>query len=166
MQYAALVTWVVTAALGFYMLVTWASQGGVRSGSGTASHFRPPVVFGHFLLAAAGLVVWLVYLVNDSTGLAWIAFVDLLVDAGIGDTLVYRWYRDRNAGAETSGTGGGRRASSAGRTSGGTMTDPATGGGVGLAEQRIPPAAVAAHGVFAVLTVVLVLLTALGVGGS
>jgi hypothetical protein len=44
-----------------------------------ASHFRPPVVFGHFLLAAAGLVVWIVYVVSDSQALAWVAFVDLLV---------------------------------------------------------------------------------------
>src|SRR4051794_35527051 len=49
MAVAALITWVVTAGLGFYMLRTWISNGGARdSGS---SHFRPPVVFGHFLLA-------------------------------------------------------------------------------------------------------------------
>ena len=165
MQYAALITWIVTAALGAYMLATWVSQGGTRSGSGTASHFRPPVVFGHFLLAAAGLVVWLIYLVNDSTALAWVAFVDLLVVAIIGDTLVLRWYKDRKADAAAGGATGGRRGTTTGAT-GNTMTDPATGRGLGLAEQRIPPAAVAAHGVFAVATVVLVLLAALQVGGS
>jgi manganese efflux pump family protein len=164
MQYAALITWIVTAALGAYMLATWVAQGGTRSGAGAASHFRPPVVFGHFLLAAAGLVVWLIYLVNDSTALAWIAFVDLLVVAVIGDTLVLRWYKDRKADAGAGGASGGRRAGTGGQATGDTMTDPATGRGVGLAEQRIPAAAVAAHGVFAVATVVLVLLAALQVG--
>ena len=37
MQYAALVTCIVTAALGFYMLATWVSQGGTRSGAGSIS---------------------------------------------------------------------------------------------------------------------------------
>ena len=163
MQYAALITWIVTAALGAYMLATWVSQGGTRTGSGAASHFRPPVVFGHFLLAAAGLVVWLIYLVNDSTALAWVAFVDLLVVAVIGDTLVLRWYKDRKADTGAAGASAGRRGGTAGAR-GDTMTDTATGRGLGLAEQRIPPAAVAAHGVFAVATVVLVLLAALQVG--
>jgi hypothetical protein len=164
MALAALITWVLTAGLGFFMLGTWVSNGGTRTdGSGT-SHFRPPVVFGHFLLAAAGLVVWVVYLVTDSQALAWAAFVDLLVVAGIGDTLVYRWFKDRK-------TGGGRPADSSGSRHEAGGSAARAGGAVGthpplLAEQRIPQAAVAAHGVFAVATVVLVLLTALGVGGS
>jgi hypothetical protein len=41
--------------------------------------------FGHFLLAALGLLVWVVYVINDSQGLAWVAFVDLVVVAGLGD---------------------------------------------------------------------------------
>jgi hypothetical protein len=59
-----------------------------------AGHSRPPVVFGQFL-AALGLLVWVVYVIDDSQGLAWVAFVDLVVVAGLGDTLVYRWVKDR-----------------------------------------------------------------------
>jgi len=157
MAVAALITWVVTAGLGFYMLRTWISNGGARdSGS---SHFRPPVVFGHFLLAAGGLVLWVVYVVNDSRALAWVAFADLLVVAVLGDLLVYRWTKDRR--------GAGAPASSAGNqgAAGDTMTVGAREvGAVRLAEQRIPTPAVALHGVVAVTTVVLVLLSALGVG--
>jgi len=157
MAWAALVTWVITAGLGFFMLATWVSQGGARSGG--TSHFQPPVVFGHFLLGAAGLVVWIIYLLNDNETLAWVAFADLVLVALIGDTLVYRWIKDRRAGVRgplaTAGTG----------TVSSTATGTAT-SAVGLAEQRIPLAAVIAHGVFAVTTIVLVLLAALEVGGS
>jgi hypothetical protein len=162
MEYAALVTWLVTAVLGFVMLATWAAHGGLRAADGAASHFRPPVVLGHFLLAAAGLVVWLVYLVQDSTALAWVAFVVLVVVAVIGDTLVLRWYKDHTTGGEGAAGGG----FPSGGTAGDTLTRPEAGRGAALAEQRIPPTVVAAHGVFAVATVVLVLLTALGIGGS
>jgi hypothetical protein len=164
MALAALITWVITAGLGFLMLGTWISNGGTRTDGSAASHFRPPVVFGHFLLAALGLLVWVVYVINDSQGLAWVAFVDLVVVAGLGDTLVYRWFKDRQAGdAGQTGSSGLRRG--AGGSRGGA------GGAVGtrstlLAEQRIPPAVVVTHGVFAVATVVLVLLAALDVGGS
>jgi hypothetical protein len=159
MAVAALITWVITAGLGFFMLGTWIAKGGARAqtaaamvdgeaapgggsagvGAGaepTSSHFPPPVVFGHFLLAATGLVLWIVYVVNDNETLAWIALVILLVVAGLGDFLVLRWIKDRRISIG------------------------------GLAEQHIPTAVVAVHGVFAVTTVVLVLLAALEVGGS
>jgi hypothetical protein len=149
MAVAALVTWVVTAGLGIYMLATWARAGGIRSaaavapaGSGPSAptghpagtRFPPPLVFGHFLLAATGLVLWIVYLVVDSTALAWVAFVILVVVAAGGDILFLRWYRDRNES------------------------------GAQLAEQSIPRAVVYVHGLFAVATLVLVLLSALEVG--
>jgi hypothetical protein len=143
MTIAALVTWIIAAALGFTMLAQWASQGGAQPNA--ASHFRPPVVFGHFALAAAGLVVWVVYVFVDNEVLPWIAFADLVVVATLGDLLVLRWLKDRRA-----------------------SVDPGSGAPVGaaLAEQRFSPAVVALHGVFAVATVVLVFLTALGVGES
>ena len=162
MALAALVTWVITAAFGFFMLGTWISQGGARASEGSASNFRPPVVFGHFLLAAAGLLLWIVYLFTDSQALAWVAFIDLLVVAGIGDLLVLRWFKDRRSPApSTVGTGDSRST-----TRGAAATATNATSAPDLAEQRIPLAAVAAHGVFAVLTVILVLLTALGVGAS
>ena len=162
MALAALVTWVITAAFGFFMLGTWISQGGARASEGGASNFRPPVVFGHFLLAAGGLVLWIVYLFTDAQALAWVAFIDLLVVAGIGDVLVLRWFKDRRSTADSTVTTGGARSTPRGAAATATNARSAP----ALAEQQIPLAAVAAHGVFAVTTVILVLLTALGVGGS
>ena len=98
------------------------------------------------LLAAGGLVVWIVYLVTDNSVLAWVAFADLVLVAILGGLLVMRWVKDGRAAMRT-----GRRSDAA---------------EVDLAEQHIPRPPVLLHGVFAVSTVVLVLLSALGIGGS
>jgi manganese efflux pump family protein len=141
---AALVTWLFTAGFGSFMLIRWASRGGVRRVAGTATHFPPVRVFSHFGLAAAGLIVWIVYLVTDVSLLAWIAFFDLVVVALIGGVLVRRWTLD------------GRAAMAAG--------DQVEADRVDLAEQDIPRLPVVLHGIFASSTLVLVLLTALGIG--
>jgi manganese efflux pump family protein len=146
MSIAALITWIITAGFGSFMLARWISHGGLRAGDNTATHFPPARVFAHFLLAAAGLVVWIVYLVTDNSVLAWVAFADLVLVALLGGLLVTRWAKD------------GRAAMRAGSRSDGAAVD--------LAEQHIPRPPVLLHGVFAVSTVVLVLLTALGIGGS
>jgi hypothetical protein len=148
MSVIALITWVITAGLGFFMLATWVRAGGTRArvassgeavtGTATAhpsgTRFPPPLVFGHFLLAATGLVLWIIYLAADSDALAWVAFVVLVVVAAGGDVLFLRWYKERDRSSAE------------------------------LAEQSIPQAVVYLHGLFAVVTIVLVLLTALGVG--
>ncbi|WP_211244050.1 hypothetical protein [Actinospica robiniae] len=58
MKVAALITWLITALGGFYLLGTWIARGALRSPG--ASRLPRPVIFGHFLLAATGLVVWIV----------------------------------------------------------------------------------------------------------
>jgi hypothetical protein len=143
MSIAALITWVITAGFGSFMLARWVRSGGLRRTGGAATHFSRARVFTHFLLAAGGLIVWIIYLVADSPVLAWIAFADLVLVAVLGGLLVRQWAKD------------GRAAASAGRR------DAVE---VDLAEQHIPRAPVVLHGIFASTTLVLVLLTALGVG--
>ncbi|MET4611116.1 hypothetical protein ABIC28_002097 [Rhodococcus sp. PvR044] len=147
MGIAALVTWLLTAAGGFYLLATWIAKGGVRQPR--TSHFPPAVIFGHFLLAVIGLVVWIVYLVVDEDALAWTAFVLLLPVALLGFTMLIRWIPVYRAAGASAGNGGASAPGSAPN---------------GAPETHFPVAAVAGHGTFAVVTVVLVLLTALGVG--
>jgi hypothetical protein len=136
MAIAALVAWVVTALGGFVLLGTWIARGGTRTPR--TSRFSPALIFGHFALAAAGLVVWIVYLIADSDVLSWVGFVLLVPVALLGFTMLARWipvYRAKNAGDAPP-------------------------------ERHFPVVVVGAHGLLAVTTVVLVLLTALGVGGS
>jgi hypothetical protein len=132
MDVAALVFWLVTAVGGFVLLGTWVAKGGLRppeEGGGT--RLPPAALFGHFLLAAAGLVVWIAYVASDdSSGLAWTALVILVPVALLGFAMLLRWL-------------GGRRARSAD------------------AEQAFPVPVVAAHGALAVTTVVLVLIAAI-----
>ena len=140
MEIAALVAWLATAAVGFFMLMRWIRRGGLRNRA--ATHFPPGLVLTHFGLAAGGLVVWVAYLVTGSSWLAWVAVADLALVATLGGVLVRRWTLD------------GRAAMAAGARS--TPVD--------LAEQHIPRPPVVLHGVLAVSTVVLVLLSAFGVG--
>lgn len=140
MKWAALITWVLTAGGGFVLLAIWLARGGMKS-QAAGGRIKPPLIMSHFLLAATGLVLWIVYVVNDSSTLAWIAFVLLLVVALLGFTMFAIWLRRRQAGA------------------GGSIPDTP-------AEQHFPIAIVGLHGLLAATTLVLVLLAAAGVGGS
>ena len=161
MSIAALITWIVTAGFGFFMLIRWATRGGVRKVEGAATHLPPYRVFTHFGLAAAGLIVWIIYVITDSTLLAWIAFADLIVIAILGLVMVTQWAKDGRAAMAAAAQPAAGGAAAGGTPAGGTAT-----AGVDLAEQHIPRPPVVLHGIFAVTTVILVLLAALGVGGS
>ncbi|MBO3750612.1 hypothetical protein J5X84_31430 [Streptosporangiaceae bacterium NEAU-GS5] len=154
MAIAALITWVLTALGGFYMLGTWISRGGARGGS---SRLPAPVIFGHFALAAIGLIVWIAYVIADSDALAWTAFILLVPVALLGFTMLFRWLGARRAtvGTQVGGAGPASAKESAQESTQGSAAP----------EQPFPVAVVAGHGLLAVTTVVLVLLTALGIGG-
>lgn len=140
MSIAALVTWLITALGGFYMLGTWIARGGVRGGT---SRLPVPVIFGHFLLAAAGLVVWIIYLFADATALAWTAFGLLLPVALLGFVMFFRWLSvTRAPSVRTAGAPGSAQAA----------TPP---------ERAFPVPVVLGHGLFAVATLALVVLSAL-----
>ena len=79
MEWAALVTWVITALFGFTMLVIWIRHGGLQ---GSSAKIPPWLVLSHFALAASGLVLWLIYVATDTDALAWIAFIVLLAGRG------------------------------------------------------------------------------------
>jgi hypothetical protein len=158
MSIAALITWIVTAGFGFFMLIRWATRGGVRKVDGAGTHLPPVRVFTHFGLAAAGLIIWIIYLVTDSTILAWIAVVDLVIIATIGVVMVRQWAKDGRAAMAAAAAGA--RDANAGTVEA-RRVDAGT---VDLAEQHIPRPPVVLHGIFAVSTLILVLLTALGLG--
>ena len=143
LEWGSLIAWLLTAGGGAVLLAIWLRRGGPRQREGS-DRIRPPLIFGHFGLAATGLVLWIVYLATDSGALAWIAFALLAVVAALGWTMFAIWYRRR-------------------------QREGAAGGGPGdapdvPAEQHFPVPIVAVHGVLAVTTVVLVFLTAVGVG--
>src|SRR5437764_2117255 len=98
MDWAALITWVLTAGGGFVLLAIWLKNGGMAQQE--RGRIRPALILSHFGLAATGLVLWIIYVATDSSTLAWIAFALLLVVAALGFTMFSLWYRQR---AETGG---------------------------------------------------------------
>jgi hypothetical protein len=140
MEYAALISWVVTAGGGFVLLGLWLRHGGMRQRE-PGRQIRPPLILSHLALAATGLVLWIVYLINDSDALAWIAFAILVAVALLGWTMFAIWWQRRQA-----------RAAVAPHSTPGLP-----------AEQHFPILIVTLHGLLAVTTVVLVFLAAVGV---
>lgn len=138
MDWAALITWVITAGGGFVLLAVWLKNGGMQQRE--KGRIRPAIILTHFALAAAGLVLWIVYVAVDSKSLAWIAFALLVVVALIGFTMFGIWLSQRQ-----------RR-------------ETAAAGAAGAAEQRFPVPVVGLHGLLAATTLVLVFLAAIGVG--
>jgi hypothetical protein len=136
MDIAALIGWLVTAVGGFVLLGTWVAKGGHRPTTEPRSRFSPAQVFGHFLLAAAGLVLWIVYVAADSDGVAWPAFAILVVVALIGFSMFFRWLPQMR---------GQQRVGEAA-----TATP----------EQKLPVPVVVAHGLAGATTLVLVLIAA------
>lgn len=138
MDIAALIAWVVTAGGGFVLLGTWVAKGGLRQQETSQGRLPPTLVFGHFLLAAVGLLVWIAFVVSDDViGLAWTAFALLVPVALLGFVMFWRWLGVRRALA--------------------SAPSPA-----GVApEQHFPLVLVVLHGLLAVTTLVLVLLAAI-----
>jgi hypothetical protein len=168
MSVVALATWIVAAAGGLYLLSIWLIEYDKDFHAVTATRLPPVVLAAHVLLAAGGLAVWVGYLILDSDRLAWTAVAALALAATLGLVMAVRWigvYRVGRAGAAAIRDA--RRANQ--QSLGGSpvavaVLEPRL--DLGPPERNFPLPVVIAHGVFAVATITLVLLTALGVGGS
>jgi hypothetical protein len=154
MPIAALVTWLLTVGGGLIMLGGWISHDGLSQQQSGTSRFPAPVIFGHFGLAAAGLVLWIAFVTLHTRALGWIAFAALLPVAVLGFVMLLRWlpgWHDSRAQFAAAGAGGG----------GGPGRAPAGGGAI-AAERHLPVPVIVAHGLLAVVTLVLALLAAAG----
>jgi hypothetical protein len=135
-------TWLITVGLGLSMMVRWLARGRRGGPAGRRRHVSA-LNGAHLGLASTGLLVWAVYLATGVTGLAWVAASLLLPVASLGVALVF-------AGTFTgAATRPGAR--------GGTADIPA-----GSQPVRPPVLPVGVHIVFAVATILLAFLTAIG----
>jgi hypothetical protein len=136
---AALVTWLLAALVGAYLLRTWFVNGGWRARKDAQrSRFSPILILGHAGLAASGLLVWIWYLLAKDVPLAWVTVTVLVPVAALGFTMFGLWIRAGH-----------------GKPRGRHAYVPRH-----AAEDHFPPPAVLGHGVFAVATVLLVLFSA------
>lgn len=171
MSELALLTWVVTALGGLFLLAIWLIEYDPDFQRAAATRLPVPVISGHAMLAIGGLATWVTYLITDNDQFAWATLVILAVVVTLGMTLATRWvavYRSTakpalgRVEAPTAAAGAGR-AAVASRPGDGAdrrrdfLVPP---------ERHFPLAVVIGHGVFAFTTLALVLLTTLNIGGS
>lgn len=91
MGIATLATWLVTVGIGANMLRMWISRGGPRMQRARGDGLPPAVVYGHASLAITGLALWICYLVTGLAALAWSAAGLLMPVVGLGTAMVTIW---------------------------------------------------------------------------
>lgn len=167
MSLIALVTWIVTAGVGLYLLSIWLIEYDKEFQSVAATRLPPAVLTAHVTLALGGLFVWIGYVIVDQDRLAWIALGAVLLGATLGIFMATRWvgvYRaTRDARRRLAELKAGRLTLVGGP---GDISTLELARDLGPPERNFPLPAVIAHGVFAVTTITLVVLTVLGVVSS
>lgn len=161
MSVACLIMWILTAGFGLYLLSIWLIEYDKDFQAVAATRLPPPVLAGHVLLAGGGLLLWIAYLIWHNGTLAWYSVIALVLAATLGLTMAIRWigvYRAKRASDQIAGIGVTAMVAAAGYQSGPVAEGPP--------ERNFPLPVVITHGVFAVTTLTLVVLTALGAGGS
>jgi hypothetical protein len=104
LAFVTLITWLIDAGSGGYMLRTWIARGGLRR-QRASDRLAPRVVFGHFGMASTGLLVWLSYLATSWIVLAWLAVGLLMLVIGLGVSTVTVWtpFPAHREGAQSAG---------------------------------------------------------------
>ncbi|MFF8601374.1 hypothetical protein ACF065_22890 [Streptomyces sp. NPDC015232] len=128
MGITVLVVWVVTALLGAFLLTIWLRNGGLRQRDARVTRLPVWLILGHIGLAVLGLASWSLFLLGRTAAFGWAAGAVVLIVATFGLMMLFRWLP------------------SSGRHAHGEPT----------AEGHFPATAVIAHGVCAVVTVLLV----------
>ena len=85
MGYLVLAAWIIQAAVGVTLLVSWARHAKGRSAGLVLTHATAMVVF---------LVPWIAFIVTDAAVWAWTGFVILTLFIGFGDATMVRRARE------------------------------------------------------------------------
>lgn len=139
MSTAALFAWLATVLVGLVLLIVWLMEYDREFQSSAATRLPVPVISAHALLGIGGLMVWAFYLIGDEEQLAWGTVADLGVVVLLGLIMAARWI-------------GVYRSYSAPNSSSIVRVPP---------ERHFPRSVVAIHGILAVSTLVLVVLSVL-----
>ena len=144
-EVAALLAWLAAAGSGGWIIIRWARAGGrLARPPGTADGAAPSaVIVGHGGLALLGLAIWALFMSTGWAALAWISVGLLAPVAGLGMTVLL-------SGLPRPRPRPGPRPRPAA-----TSLSPAR-------SSRQPAAVIAAHGLFVLATLLLVLLAAIG----
>ena len=91
MRFATLISWLLTASLGAFMLRTWLARGGLGRERARVGGLPPPLIFGHAGLALSGLLIWSGYVATGTRAVAWTAVGLLMVAISLGLCTVTLW---------------------------------------------------------------------------
>ena len=91
MRFATLISWLLTASLGAFMLRTWLARGGLGRERARIGGLPPQLIFGHAGLALSGLLVWSGYVATGTKAVAWTAVGLLMVTIALGLCTVTLW---------------------------------------------------------------------------
>ena len=180
MAVLALVFWSGTALGGLYLLAIWLIEYDPDFQYAEPTRLPVLVIAGHVMFAVLGLVSWVIYLITDTEIYSWTSAGALAAIATLGFTMAVRWigvyraWRRASAPADPMpyAYGAYTLTAWARMRAWPTRTPGSSGDQVMPWELAVPPerhfpvSVVIAHGILAVTTVVLVVLTVLGVGGS
>jgi hypothetical protein len=163
MSLLALVTWIMTAGAGLYLLSIWLIEYDKDFQAVAATRLPPPVLAAHVTLAAGSLLLWIYYLFYDNDAVARVSAIGLSLAAVLGVVMAVRWFGVYQAKRDSIRL---NRVARGGQRGGVTVLDRPVTAEEGPPERNFPLPVVIAHGSFAAATLTLVLLTAFGVGGS
>lgn len=85
----ALCAWLITVALGLWMMTRWIFRSGARRTLAGRLRRPPALNFAHLGGAGTSLLIWIAYLATGVVGLAWAASALLALVIGLGMTLVF-----------------------------------------------------------------------------
>jgi hypothetical protein len=91
MRSVTLISWLITASLGAFMLRTWLARGGLDRERAKEGGLPPQLIFGHASAAIVGLAVWAGFVASGVRPLAWMAVALLMVAVGLGLCTVTLW---------------------------------------------------------------------------
>ncbi len=91
LAFTAFGSWLVTEALGAYMLRSWISSGSARQRRSRPNAPSVPVLAGHAGLAFTGFVCWVIFLASRAPVAAWLAVGFLTPAIGLGISTVTVW---------------------------------------------------------------------------
>src|SRR5436190_13432033 len=73
MGVAALISWLVIAFFGLYLLAVWLIEYDVSGEGAPASRLPTPVILGHVVFALTGVVFWVIHLLSHASTQGWAA---------------------------------------------------------------------------------------------
>ena len=164
-EVAALLAWLAAAGSGGWILIRWWRAVGRPArprGPAAAAAAPSAVILGHAGLGLLGLAVWTMFMITGWTALAWISVGLLCPVAGLGMTVLISGLPSPQSPGSPASAGAAPAAGRPQRQGAAVALAAPAASSSPTRSGRQPVAAIAAHGLFVVATLLLVLLAAIG----